>query len=409
MAEARSGTCISCGAAPLEPILDLGKTPLANALLGEPQLRNSEPRFPLELRFCARCSLVQITEKVPPEQLFSEYAYFSSFSDTIVAEARKLAGRIVADRALSKDSLVIEVASNDGYLLQHYRDRGIPVLGIEPAANIAKVANERGIRTRCEFFGSAAAERFAAEGLQADVLHANNVLAHVPDLNGFVAGIARVLKPGGVAVIEAPYLRDLIEKCEFDTIYHEHLCYFSVSALEPLFRRHGLGLANVERIAVHGGSLRLFASPGMSAGEATRRLMAEESAAGMLGHAYYSGFAARVEKLRDELRTLLAKLKDEGKRVAAYGASAKGSTLLNYFGIGAKELDYVVDRSTEKQGRYTPGTRLRILPPAHLLEDKPDYLLLLAWNFFDEIIAQQAEYRARGGRFIVPIPEVRVI
>jgi predicted TPR repeat methyltransferase len=409
MAESPAGTCISCGTAPLEPILDLGKTPLANALLGEEQLREPEQRFPLALRFCPNCALVQITERVPPERLFSDYAYFSSFSDTIVSEAKKLAARMLEERALKEKSLVMEVASNDGYLLQHYRDRGIPVLGIEPAANIAKVANERGVPTRCEFFGDALATRLAAEGLQADVLHANNVLAHVPDLNGFVAGVARVLKRGGMAVIEAPYLRDLIEKCEFDTIYHEHLCYFSVSALEPLFRRHGLALLNVERIAVHGGSLRLFASPGSGSGESTRRLIAEERAAGMLEHAYYVDFAARVDKLRGELRALLAKLKREGKRVAAYGASAKGSTLLNYFGIGASELDYVVDRSTEKQGRYTPGTRLRILPPAHLLQDKPDYLLLLAWNFFDEITAQQAEYRARGGRFIVPIPEVRVI
>ena len=268
MAEARAGACISCGGTPLAPILDLGTTPLANALLTEAQLRDPEPRFPLELRFCPRCSLVQITEKVPPERLFSDYAYFSSFSDTIVAEAKIFAAGLVAERALGKDSLVMEVASNDGYLLQHYRDAGVPVLGIEPAANIASVANERGIRTRCEFFGQAAAERLAAEGLRADVLHANNVLAHVPDLNGFVGGIARVLKPGGVAMIEAPYLRDLIEKCEFDTIYHEHLCYFSVSALEPLFRRHGLGLANVERIPVHGGALRLFASPGAQTGAA---------------------------------------------------------------------------------------------------------------------------------------------
>ena len=409
MAEARAGACISCGGTPLAPILDLGTTPLANALLTEAQLRDPEPRFPLELRFCPRCSLVQITEKVPPERLFSDYAYFSSFSDTIVAEAKKIAARLVAARARGKGSRVMEVARHAGDRRQHYRDAGVPVLGIEPAANIASVANERGIRTRCEFFGQAAAERLAAEGLRADVLHANNVLAHVPDLNGFVGGIARVLKPGGVAVIEAPYLRDLIEKCEFDTIYHEHLCYFSVSALEPLFRRHGLGLANVERIPVHGGSLRLFASPGAQTGAAARKLMEEERAAGMLEHAYYTGFAARVDRLRGELRALLAKLKGEGRRVAAYGASAKGSTLLNYFGIGAKELDYVVDRSTEKQGRYTPGSHLRILPPSHLLQDRPDYLLLLAWNFFDEIVAQQAEYRARGGRFIVPIPEVRVI
>ncbi|HXM81121.1 MAG TPA: class I SAM-dependent methyltransferase [Burkholderiales bacterium] len=409
MAESAAGPCISCGKSPLTPVLHLGTTPLANALLSEQQLRVPEPRFPLDLRFCKSCSLVQITEKLPPERLFGEYAYFSSFSDTIVAEAKKLAARLTRERKLDRSSLVVEVASNDGYLLQHYRDAGVPVLGIEPAANIAKVANERGIRTRCEFFGRDVAERLAGEGLRADVLHANNVLAHVPDLNGFVSGITALLKPRGVAVIEVPYVRDLIEKCEFDTIYHEHLCYFSVTALESLFRRHGLGLAAIERIPVHGGSLRLLAARGAEAGPSTRVLMDEERAAGMLEHRYYAGFAERVEALRVKLRALLSRLKSEGKRVAAYGASAKGSTLLNYFGIGAAELEYVVDRSTEKQGRFTPGTHLRILPPAQLLADQPDYVLLLTWNFMDEIAAQQAEYRARGGKFIVPIPDVRVV
>ena len=404
-----ASACISCGASPLVPVLSLGKTPLANALLTREQLERPEARFPLDLAFCPDCAMVQITERVPPEVMFRDYAYFSSFSDTIVAAAKALAARLVRERGLGPASLVMEVASNDGYLLQHYRDAGIPVLGIEPAVNIAKVANERGIRTRCEFFGRDSAAALAAEGLQADVLHANNVLAHVPDLNGFVAGIARVLRPGGVAVIEAPYVRDMIEKCEFDTIYHEHLCYFSVSALDKLFTRHGLALADVERIPVHGGSLRLFASAGVPNGASTLRLLEEERAAGMLEHAYYAGFAAHVERLRGELLALIGRLKGEGRRIAAYGASAKGSTLLNCFGIGADQLEYVVDRSTEKQGRYTPGTRLRILPPEHLRGDWPDYLLLLSWNFLDEILGQQAAYRAAGGKFIVPIPEVRVV
>ncbi len=398
-------TCISCGAGGLQAILSLGTTPLANALLTREQLAAPEARFPLDLVFCAGCALVQITERVPPERLFSEYAYFSSFSDTIVAAARSLAGRLVAERGLGKSSLVIEVASNDGYLLQHYKAAGVPVLGIEPAQNIAKVANERGIPTRGEFFG----REMAGALPRADVLHANNVLAHVPDLNGVVAALAAVLKPQGVAVIEVPYVRDLIEKCEFDTIYHEHLCYFSVSALEALFRRHGLGLVEVERIAVHGGSLRLFAAPGKPSGASATRLMEEEKRAGMLQHAYYAGFAARVEKMRADLIALIRRLKSEGRRLAAYGASAKGSTLLNYFGIGAPELEYIVDRSTEKQGRYTPGTHLPILAPEHLLRDRPDYVLLLSWNFLDEILGQQADYRARGGKFIVPVPDVRVV
>ena len=397
--------CRSCGETNLELILSLGSTPLANALLRAEQLGEPEATYPLDLAFCPGCALVQITERVPPERMFSEYAYFSSFSDSAVAAAKTLAGRMTRERKLGAASLAMEIASNDGYLLQHYRDAGIPVLGIEPAQNIAKVANERGVPTRVEFFG----RELAAELPKADVLHANNVLAHVPDLNGVVAGIAAVLKPGGIAVIEVPYVRDLIEKCEFDTIYHEHLCYFSVSALVSLFRRHGLELAEVERIPIHGGSLRLFAAPAARPGSSTAKLLEEERAAGMLGHAYYAGFARRVEALRNELLALLARLKGEGKRVAAYGASAKGSTLLNYFGINASTLEYVVDRSTEKQGRYTPGTHLHILPPERLKSDQPDYLLLLSWNFLDEILAQQTEYRTRGGKFIVPIPEVRVV
>lgn len=401
--------CISCGGGRLSPVMSLGSTPLANALLTREQLRNEEARFPLDLVFCEDCAMVQITERVPPQKLFSDYAYFSSFSDTIVASAKRIADRLVGERSLGAGSLVIELASNDGYLLQHYVGAGVPVLGIEPAANIARVANERGIRTRSEFFGLECAKRLVSEGLSADVVHANNVLAHVPDLNGFVSGIAAVLKPGGVAVIEAPYLRDMIEKCEFDTIYHEHLCYFSVSALTPLFARHGLVIANVERLPVHGGSLRLFVARDGVAGEATTRLLAEEKAAGMLGHAYYADFAGRVSALREDLLALLRKLKGEGKSIAAYGASAKGSTLLNFFGIGREFLDYVVDRSTEKQGRYTPGTKLEILAPEHVLADRPDYLLLLSWNFLDEVLAQQAAYRAAGGKFIVPVPNVRVV
>lgn len=401
--------CISCSSQRLVPVLSLGTTPLANALLTRENLDAVEPRFPLDLVFCQDCALVQITESVPPVEMFSDYAYFSSFSDTIVASAKDIATRLVTNRRLGAGSLVVELASNDGYLLQHYVAAGVPVLGIEPAANIARVANQRGIRTRSEFFGLDCAESMVAEGLAADVVHANNVLAHVPDLNGFVAGIAALLKPEGVVVVEFPYVRDMIEKCEFDTIYHEHLCYFSVSAVSTLFARHGLQLIDVERLPIHGGSLRLFASKAAEPGAATQRLLAEEREAGMLGFDYYAGFADRVAALREELLALLAKLKREGCSIAAYGASAKGSTLLNFFGIGRETLDYVVDRSTEKQGRYTPGTRLPILSLSRLAEDKPDYLLLLSWNFLDEVLAQQSDYRTGGGKFIVPVPEVRVV
>jgi len=406
-----SVACRACGdGGPLVPILSLGRTPLANALLTAEQLAEPEPTYPLDLVFCPTCSLVQITETVPPERLFRDYPYFSSFSDGMVRSAKELIERLVAERKLGAHSLVIEIASNDGYLLQHYRDLGVPVLGIEPAANIARVAEARGIPTLCDFFGAALAERLAADGRLADVLHANHVLAHVAELGGVVHGIGRVVQPGGLAVVEVPYVRELIDQREFDTIYHEHLCYFSLTALDRLFGAHGLVVSDVERLGLHGGSLRVFVGhQGSPRNERVRELLSDERAIGLLDSAYYRDFAVRVDALRAELLALLRELKASGKRLAAYGASAKGSTLLNTFGIGAEILDFVVDRSSVKQGRYTPGTHLPILPPAALLERRPDYVLLLTWNFAEEILAQQAPYRAQGGRFIVPVPEPRVV
>jgi SAM-dependent methyltransferase len=411
--------CRACGDEGLVTVLSLGQTPLANALLSADQLTEPEETYPLELAVCQRCSLVQITETVPPEKLFREYFYLSSFSDTMLRHAEEIVGKIVAARGLDATSLVIEVASNDGYLLQYYKRAGVPVLGVEPATNIAAIAEqERGIPTVCDFFGEELAQRLAAEGKRADVIHANNVLAHVADLNGVVRGFSLLLKDEGVAVIEVPYVREMIDGCEFDTIYHEHLCYFSLTALDKLFRRHGLVIQDVERLSIHGGTLRIFASKAgaVARGDgdhlrssAVSRMLEEEQEWGVGRLDFYRGFGAKVERLRRELLALLSELKSEGKRIAVYGASAKGSTLLNYFRLGRASLDFVVDRSTVKQGRYTPGTHLPIYAPERLLEEQPDYVLLLTWNFAGEILEQQAEYRRRGGRFIIPIPELRVV
>jgi SAM-dependent methyltransferase len=383
--------------------------PLANRLLTHEQLDIAEPSYPLDLVHCPRCALAQITETVPPEELFHNYVYFSSFSDGMLRHVRELTSEIIASQKLRTTSLVVEIASNDGYLLQNYQQAGIPVLGIEPAVNVARVAqSERGVPTLCRFFGQPLAAQLAACGQRADVVHAHNVLAHVADLNGFVAGLRIVLKDTGVAVIEVPYVKDLIDNVEFDTIYHEHLCYFSLTSLSRLFTRHDLVVHDVERIAMHGGSLRLFAGRQGGSSQRVQKMLADETAWGVDRSEFYLSFGQRVERLRHDLLALLRKLKSEGRRIAVYGASAKGSTLLNYFKIGGDMVDFVVDRNTFKQGHYTPGTHLKIHSPQKLMDDKPDYVLLLSWNFADEILAQQAMYRQRGGRFIIPIPSIKV-
>jgi SAM-dependent methyltransferase len=404
--------CRSCGDIGLISVLSLGTTPLANALRSEADLPSPETLYPLELAFCPHCTLVQITESIPPNDLFRDYVYFSSFSDTMLRHSATLVNRVVSERKLGPHSLAMEAASNDGYLLKNYKAIGVPVLGIEPALNVARIAREQhGIPTREEFFTSGFADRLANEGLQADVFHAHNVLAHVPDLNGFVAGIRTILKPTGIAIIEAPYVKDMLDHCEFDTIYHEHLCYFSLTALDRCFRRHGLIIADVERVPIHGGSLRLFASHAEGVQEVSpqvKTLLAEEVSWGVSRSQPYCEFANRVSQIKATLRLMLGGLKAAGCRIAGYGASAKGSTLLNYCGIGSETLDFVVDRSTVKQGKFTPGTRLQIYSPEKLLEEQPDFTLLLTWNFAEEILQQQSEYRQRGGRFIVPVPTPRV-
>ena len=409
MSESQPTACRSCGYAELQTVLSLGRTPLANALLTETQLAEPEETYPLELAFCSGCTLVQLTESISPEKLFREYVYFSSFSDTMLRHAENLATDLIGLCNLGAKSLVVEVASNDGYLLQFYKLRGVPVLGIEPAANIARVAEQKGIPTICNFFDETLAMRLVGEGHQADVIHANNVLAHVPDLNGFVTGLRRLLKEGGLVVVEVPYVKEMIDGCEFDTVYHEHVSYFSLSALDALFTRNGLTIQRVERLPIHGGTLRIYTGHGSERGESVVQVLAEEKAWGVGDLNVYKGFGARVERLRDELVTLLRELKAQDKRIAAYGASAKGTTLLNYCGLGGETLDYVVDRSTVKQGLYTPGTHLKIYAPDKLIADMPDYVLLLTWNFADEILEQQSEYQKRGGRFIVPVPFVKVV
>lgn len=405
-------TCRASGDSEIIPILSLGDMPLANALLTADQLSEREARYPLDLVFAPESALVQITETVPPELLFGEYLYFSSFSDTMLDHAEGLVERLVAERGLGGDSMVVEVASNDGYLLQYYRDRAIPMLGIEPARNVARVAEERGIPTRSLFFSEAVACELKVEGVVADVIHANNVLAHVADLNGVVRGLRTLLRHSGVAVIEVPYVKELIDRCEFDTIYHEHLCYFSLTALDRLFQRHDLILEDVERIPIHGGSLRVFAAPGgggRTPSGSVQAMLAEEAAWGAGQPDFYLDFGRRVEDLRKALLTLLRGLKSGGKRLAAYGAAAKGSTLLNYCGIGLETLDFVADRSTYKQGMFMPGVHVPVVPTERLVEEMPDCVLLLAWNLAEEIMHQQAEYRRKGGRFIVPVPEPRII
>jgi SAM-dependent methyltransferase len=405
--------CRFCGAPLGRVFCDLGMSPLSNNYLDPGFAASDEPRYPLCAYVCDRCLLVQLESFETPQQIFSDYAYFSSYSDSWVAHARDYAAAACARLALGPGSTVIEVASNDGYLLQHFRERSIPVLGIEPAANVAAEAERRGIPTLVEFFGCAVAERLRREGRRADLLVGNNVLAHVPDLNDFVEGLARLVADDGVITMEFPHLLRLMLENQFDTIYHEHFSYFSLLTAEKVFAAHGLTLFDVERIPTHGGSLRIYACRAQS-GRATPSprldaLRAEEQAAGLGRVEGYAAFAGQVREARRGLLELLGGLKRAGKRIAGYGAPAKGNTLLNYCGIGTETIDYTVDRSPHKQGKLLPGSHIPIFAPEKVAQTKPDFLLILPWNIKDEVMQQMAHIRAWGGKFLLPIPRPTIL
>ena len=405
--------CRFCGA-PLEfSFIDLGVTPLANSYLSAEQRDRPEPRHPLHARVCRSCRLVQLDTTVSPAEVFSHYAYFSSYAASWVEHARRFAAMARERWSLGPDSKVVEAASNDGYLLRHFVKAGVPVLGVEPAANVAEVARAGGVPTEIAFFGLETARRLKAAGHAADLAVGNNVLAHVPGINDFVAGLAHILKPEGVLSLEFPHLLRLIEGIQFDTIYHEHYSYLSLLAVERVLAAHGLRVFDVEELPTHGGSLRVLACRTGAAGHAERpgraKVRADEAAAGLDGDAAYAGYEPKVRAVRDGLLEFLNRARAEGRTVAAYGAAAKGNTLLNYCDVGPELIACVVDRNPHKQGLYLPGSRLPVHPPERLAELRPDYVLILPWNLTDEIVAQMAEVRSWGGLFVVAVPELTVL
>lgn len=409
-----AGHCRSCGSALARTFCDLGMSPLSNAFLKPAQLQHMEPFYPLHAYVCETCFLVQLQQFETPQQIFGEdYAYFSSYSETWLQHAREYTDYMIKRFSLGAAHHVVEIASNDGYLLQYFHAKKIHVLGIEPAANVARVAQAAGIPTAVKFFGLATARELLADGKQADLLLGNNVLAHVPDVNDFVAGLALLLKPGGIITMEFPHLLRLMQHNQFDTIYHEHFSYFSFFSVEKIFARHGLKIFDVESLSTHGGSLRIFAAraddPAQLVSAAVGALHETESKFGIRRLGTYDAFADRVRQTKRSLLAFLIEAKAQAKTVAAYGAAAKGNTLLNYCGVREDFIDYVVDRSPHKQGCFLPGTHIPVHAPEKIALTRPDYLLILPWNLRDEIVSQMGFIRDWGGKFVVPIPQVEVI
>jgi 2-polyprenyl-3-methyl-5-hydroxy-6-metoxy-1,4-benzoquinol methylase len=404
--------CRSCGAELRRTFVDLGYSPLANSFLAAGELRRQQNFYPLHAFLCDSCLLVQLDVYETAEQIFDHYLYFSSYSKSWLEHARRYAAQMIGQRGLGAGSLVVEVASNDGYLLQYFAERGIGVLGVEPAGNVAEAAIAKGIRTEIAYFGSATARRLVRDMGQADLMVANNVLAHVPALNDFVAGFKIMLKPQGCATFEFPHLQRLIEECQFDTIYHEHFSYFSLLVVDAIFTRHGLTIFDVEELPTHGGSLRIHAAhtdtaPPRSAG--WRKVMDGEILAALDRFDGYAGFAPAVTAVKCRLLEFLVRAWQEGKTVAGYGAPAKGNTLLNYCGVGRELIPYTVDRSPHKQGRFLPGVQIPIYPPERIFETKPDYVLILPWNIQDEIRTKMGGIREWGGRFVVAVPSIAIL
>jgi SAM-dependent methyltransferase len=404
---ARRDDCRICGSRRLSRFLDLGLSPLANRFLRPDQLNDAEPRFPLDVFMCRDCTLIQLVEVVDPEILFRDYVYVSGTSETMRAHFAAFADALMARFRFGADDLIVEVASNDGTFLSNFERRGPRLLGVEPATNIAEIARSRGIETINEFWDERLGNEVRQSHGAASCVLATNVFAHVDGINGFVRGVLGVLGPEGIFIFENSYVRDMIEHLEFDSVYHEHLSYFSVTALSKLFEQHGMEIFDIQHQTVHGGTLRVFVKrrgASHAVTEAPGRFRDEEQRAGLCELAAYESFGRRVYDLRTSLLALLRGLRAEGKRVVAYGSSAKGNTLLNFMEIGSELVEYIVDRNPLKQGTFSPGRHLPVLPVERLVEDRPDYALLLAWNFADEVVRQQQRYIEGGGRFIVPAP-----